>query len=1491
MTGDSTVEKIVRINVDYKKAIVQLGEYRNTLDAIKAAEKQLKEELKSGAITSIEYGKQMSLLNQQHRVTSEAYRVLTKEIQNNIRVEKQRESSLISLRSTLSNLTKAYDSMSRAQRNGTAGLEMLKKINEVTTEIKEAEKATQRFYRNVGNYQDALKGINEMTAGFKSLGGVITGLLGGLGMEQFTQNMLETAREFEDAIARVRSVADPMMGDFGELRDKAMELGRTTRYTASQVANGMEELARKGLNTKETLTAILPTLQLAGANVVSIAEAAQVSSSTMRAFGKDAADLAHINDVLSSACAHSATNITLIGEAMKTAGPTAHVANVSLEETTALIGSLANVGMTGSDAGTGVKQVILALTKAATTKKGMEILKKYNLEFDEMRIKTEGILPILKEIKESGLGENNVDMMTLVGKYAEPRMANLVANIDEAMALNETLKASMGENARMFDQSIGNTSNAIYTMQSAWQGFMIDVYDSTSDYIVKPINAITEVIRFLGQQIDFVASLIVSVFGAMATAPILSKLGAALSQPFQIAVNNHKAYVENLEFEEQVAAEAVEMANNRKIAAEQKLADVEKIINAKKLQQEEAYQLALDTMGARRVGESEMEYEERLRLHQAYVARVNAIDAELTEAHGRTESLMTQQTALANEVRTADAVLSAKTRELADAQAATSAIASQSRLVKWSKIGVATIKGAFVSLGASIKAVWNSFAPFLALTVFFEVGQAIWRWVDGLDAVDKRLKAIDEKVNTATHNATITQLELLHKKLRENHKDIEESGNKIKGNTVIQNKFNDAKKRELELMHEVNSLLGTQLETYDDMNAALTERINLLIREARIRALQDVYSESFKGLQKIAIKYELSEEAMIDPDQMAIEFNEKVQDKGRLGMWWAATTANLGASNIYSDAGEFVGLINEYRKSGSLLTDEQKMKALGLLDDTTNKTQAGAYKKTEYTDPAGRKKTESDWRTILNALKKYRKELRSLEADAYGDEFVKMELKIRSTFLAVDEDISTFLETNKDRLARLKARGGKFKSAVEELMRIFSDAHVAASQKADKELNDVASKRIAKLAQIELEGFQMRLKLMEDFTTEYNSMEKQVLDAQQVVDEQSLYQRYLKGEFGEVKKDYSKIYENYRKGIQKKYDNGEIDREQYNSEITALNETYAAEAKWYNMRGLLFDNFAEDWLQKIHAFALKRAEMENQNRQNILDTYRMECQERMNIRADYFKQEEFASVEYWNRVRARIGEEAGEKIRLDYELAKTELANIEQNGRDKNETEEAYQSRLIAARQKLVDIHTNTNDAIEESDRGRYEAFKSISDGIIGLMEKLGEEDKEIAKMAKIIALAQIAIDTGVAISNTVREASKILYPANIPIIAGGIATVMANITAAITAVKSAKFARGAVNIGGAGTATSDSIPARISRGESVMNAKATKMFEPILIAMNNIGNGVALPRNNYVQTQQTADMTEAFTTAVANVRPVVDVREITRTQNRVETLQNLDTY
>lgn len=150
------VEKVLDIKVNYNEAIKAIAEYQTKIDAARDAEKNLKKQLKDGEISRQQYNEEMAASKAYIADCNDSIRIITKTMQNQIKQEKEQEGSLRSLRAELSNLTSEYDAMSEAERKGAKGEELKNKINEVTDALKGAEEETQRYYRNVGNYKNAI---------------------------------------------------------------------------------------------------------------------------------------------------------------------------------------------------------------------------------------------------------------------------------------------------------------------------------------------------------------------------------------------------------------------------------------------------------------------------------------------------------------------------------------------------------------------------------------------------------------------------------------------------------------------------------------------------------------------------------------------------------------------------------------------------------------------------------------------------------------------------------------------------------------------------------------------------------------------------------------------------------------------------------------------------------------------------------------------------------------------------------------------------------------------------------------------------------------------------------------------------------------------------------------------------------------------------------------------------------------------------------------
>lgn len=150
------VQQILDIKVKYEDAIYGIIRYKEKIDQLKQSIKDLQQQEKDKTITTNEMKVQTEAINATIKEYQYNVRTLRKEIQNNVRTENEQEGSLKQLRAQLSNATKAYDEMSKAEREGAKGQELAKHINDITEKLKLAEEETQRYYSNVGNYYNSM---------------------------------------------------------------------------------------------------------------------------------------------------------------------------------------------------------------------------------------------------------------------------------------------------------------------------------------------------------------------------------------------------------------------------------------------------------------------------------------------------------------------------------------------------------------------------------------------------------------------------------------------------------------------------------------------------------------------------------------------------------------------------------------------------------------------------------------------------------------------------------------------------------------------------------------------------------------------------------------------------------------------------------------------------------------------------------------------------------------------------------------------------------------------------------------------------------------------------------------------------------------------------------------------------------------------------------------------------------------------------------------
>lgn len=245
------------------------------------------------------------------------------------------------------------------------------------------------------------------------------------------------------------------------------------------------------------------------------------------------------------------------------------------------------------------------------------------------------------------------------------------------------------------------------------------------------------------------------------------------------------------------------------------------------------------------------------------------------------------------------------------------------------------------------------------------------------------------------------------------------------------------------------------------------------------------------------------------------------------------------------------------------------------------------------------------------------------------------------------------------------------------------------------------------------------------------------------------------------------------------------------------------------------------------------------------------------------------------------------QMRAEVELRKYELDTLHQM---EEESDADFYARKLAAQKAYNDSKKSL--AAEELDIATTtaQAVGGLANSLGELIMQMAGENKKAAQLAQKLALAQIAIETGVATAKGISAAIAAgPFPANLAAIATTIATVLSGITQAVASVKSAKFSTGGY-VRGAGTSTSDSIPAMLSNGESVINAKSTAMFGPLLSSLNQAGGGVGFNPATSGQREGYEFLAAAVAAGMEHAKLSVGVDEITRVQGQVDKIKQIST-
>lgn len=207
--------------------------------------------------------------------------------------------------------------------------------------------------------EQKLKGLS---SAFKTTGGLlsknVTLPIVGVGAAA-----VKTATDFEAGMSEVKAISGATGSEFDALRDKAIEMGAKTKFSASDSADAFKYMAMAGWDASQMMDGIAGIMDLAAASGEDLATTSDIVTDALTAFGLQASDSAHFADVLAQASSNSNTNVGLMGETFKYVAPVAGALGYSIEDTAVAIGLMANSGIKGSQAGTALRSTITRLAK------------------------------------------------------------------------------------------------------------------------------------------------------------------------------------------------------------------------------------------------------------------------------------------------------------------------------------------------------------------------------------------------------------------------------------------------------------------------------------------------------------------------------------------------------------------------------------------------------------------------------------------------------------------------------------------------------------------------------------------------------------------------------------------------------------------------------------------------------------------------------------------------------------------------------------------------------------------------------------------------------------------------------------------------------------------------------------------------------------------------------------------------------------------------
>jgi TP901 family phage tail tape measure protein len=314
--------------------------------------------------------------------------------------------------------------------------------------------------------------------------------------------VIKVGSEFQQSVQDVRAVISSLQADtvisemrIGALSDQFLRLAETTEFTAVQVANAAKQLALAGFSFAEIQNSLEGVINLASAGGLAVEDAARITATILRSYQISASNAGRVSDVLAQIQSNANTTVGALGEAFKMVSGTSNALGVSLEETAAALGLLANQGLNASIGGTSLNRLFQELSRNGG--KLTEVLNKFGASFDDIDLRQKSLSEVVRNFEKitNKSREAKFEIMAAMDLRGARAFAALIAagadNFDRMAALAND---AAGAAERIRNIRLNTVQGDVLLLKSAFETLLIEVFNTFEKDLRKLLEYLREVV-------------------------------------------------------------------------------------------------------------------------------------------------------------------------------------------------------------------------------------------------------------------------------------------------------------------------------------------------------------------------------------------------------------------------------------------------------------------------------------------------------------------------------------------------------------------------------------------------------------------------------------------------------------------------------------------------------------------------------------------------------------------------------------------------------------------------------------------------------------------------------------------------------------------------------------------------------------------------------------------------------------------------------------